>query len=75
MTYWSHHRARYFREVYGGGVVALASLGPARRVNCALHHYAARDSYRIAQPGDLLDALNRVLPGAERRLRRFGIHR
>jgi hypothetical protein len=75
MTYWSRHQVRYFREVYGGGVVALASLGSARRVNCALHHYAARNAFRIAQPGDLLDAFNRVLPGAERRLRRFGIHR
>src|SRR5205823_4224620 len=39
MTYWNQHQVRYFREVYGGGVVALASLGPARRVNCALRHY------------------------------------
>src|SRR5205807_7987562 len=29
MTYWNRHQIGYFREVYGGGVVALASLGPA----------------------------------------------
>jgi hypothetical protein len=75
MTYWGTRQVAYFREVYGGGVVALASLGSARRINCALHHYAVRNAFRIAQPGDLLDALNRVVPGAERRLRRFGIHR
>jgi hypothetical protein len=75
MTYWGTRQVAYLREVYGGGVVALSSLGSARRVNCALHHYAVRNAFRIAQPGDLLDALNRVVSGAERRLRRFGIHR
>jgi hypothetical protein len=66
---------RYFTDIYGGGVRALASLGPPRRVDCALRLYAARNAFRIAHPGDLLDALNRIIPGAERRLRRFGIHR
>jgi hypothetical protein len=61
--------------VYGGGVRALASLGPPRRVDCALRLYVARNAYRIAQPGDLLDALDRVFQGAEHRLRRFGISR
>lgn len=75
MTYWNEHEFGYFHDVYGGGVVALASLGPAAKVNCALRRYTARNAYRIAQPGDLLDALNRIIPGAERRLRRFGIHR
>lgn len=65
----------YFREIYGGGVQALASLGSAARVNCALKLYAARNAYRIAQPRDLLAALDRVIPGADRRLGRFGIHR
>jgi hypothetical protein len=73
--YFTHRPERYFTEVYGGGVRALASLGPPRRVDCALKLYVARNAYRIAQPGDLLDALNRVFPGAELRLRRFGIRR
>lgn len=75
MTFFAHNQAEYFREVYGGGVEALASLGPPRRIDCALRLYTARNAYAIAQPGDLLDALNRVIPGAEARLRRFGIHR
>jgi Peptidase family M1 domain len=75
VSFFDGDSQRYFREVYSGGVRALASLGPAARVDCALRLYAARNAYRIAQPGDLLDALNRVIPGAERRLRAFGIHR
>jgi hypothetical protein len=74
MSYWRSQRT-YFAQVYAGGVRALASLGSPRRVDCALKIYAARDAYRIAQPGDLLAVLDRFLPGAARRLRRFGIHR
>jgi hypothetical protein len=75
MSYWTGKERRYFTEVYGGGVLALRSLGPAARVDCALRAYAARNAYGIARPGDLLDALNAVIPGAEAKLRRFGIHR
>jgi aminopeptidase N len=75
MAYWNEHEIGYFHDVYGGGVVALASLGLASKVNCALRRYVARNTYGIAQPRDLLDALNVIIPGAERRLRRFGIHR
>jgi hypothetical protein len=75
IAYWNARRRRYFAEVYGGGVLALRSLGPAAHVDCALRLYVARNAYRIARPGDLLDALNAVFPGAEARLRRFGIHR
>jgi hypothetical protein len=75
MSYWTGKERRYFVEVYAGGVRALRSLGAAARVDCALRLYAARNAYRIAKPGDLLDALNAVFPGAEAKLRRFGIHR
>ena len=75
MTFWAGKGRRYYREVYSGGLTALLSLGSPSKVDCALKLYVARDAYRIAQPGDLLDALNRVIPGAERRLRAFGIHR
>jgi hypothetical protein len=75
MSYWDSHRRRYYFEVYGGGALALRSLGSAGRVDCALRLYVARNAYRIARPGDLLDALNAVIPGAEEKLRRFGIHR
>jgi hypothetical protein len=75
MSYWAGRQRRYFAEVYAGGVLALRSLGPTARIDCALRLYVARNAYRIARPGDLLDALNAVLPGAEAKLRRFGIHR
>jgi hypothetical protein len=75
VSFFGTSNARYFREVYGGGVAALSSLHANARVDCALNLYAARDAYKIAQPADLLDELDRVIPGAARRLRRFGIHR
>jgi hypothetical protein len=75
MSYWNAHRQEYYVQVYRGGVNALKSLGSPERVDCALRLYVARNAYRIAKPGDLLDALNAVLPGAEAKLRRFGIHR
>ena len=75
MGYWLGRQRQYFSEVYAGGALALRSLGPTRKVDCALRVYAARNAYRLASPANLLDALNAVFPGAERRLRRFGIHR
>jgi hypothetical protein len=75
MTYWTRFPRGYFWGVYEEGANALRSLGNAGRVDCALRAYAARQSYAIAQPGDLLDELNRVIPGAERRLRAWGIRR
>jgi hypothetical protein len=75
MSYWTGKARRYFTEVYAGGVLALRSLGPPALVDCALRTYVARNAYRIARPADLLDALNAVIPGAEAKLRRFGIHR
>jgi hypothetical protein len=73
VTFWKSQLS-YFRQVYAGGVRALASLGSPRRVDCALRIYAARDAYRIAAPQDLLDVLARFFPHGERKLRRFGIH-
>jgi hypothetical protein len=75
MSYWDRHGRWYFYGVYGEGVHALRSLGDDAAVDCALRRYVARRAYSIAQPGDLLDELNRFIPGAERRLRAWGIHR
>jgi hypothetical protein len=75
MSYWDKQGSLYYYGVYGGGVRALHSLGDDAGVDCALRRYVARRAYAIAQPGDLLDELNRVIPGAERRLRAWGIHR
>jgi hypothetical protein len=74
LAYWGLRVPLYFAAAYASGVVALASLGSADDVDCALRHYVARDAYAIARPGDLLDELERVLPGSATRLRRFGIH-
>lgn len=74
VSFFGRNTAEYFRQVYGGGVAALASLHAEAKVNCALKLYAARNAYTIAQPRDLLAELDRVIPGAAARLRRFGIH-
>jgi hypothetical protein len=74
MTYWDQHPRWYFYGVYAAGLKALQSLGDDDAVDCALRRYVARRAYSIAQPGDLLDELNRVIPAAERRLRVWGIH-
>jgi hypothetical protein len=75
MSYWDKQGHWYFYGVYGEGVRALHSLRRAAAVDCALRRYVARRAYSIAQPGDLLDELNRVIPGAERRLLLWGIRR
>jgi peptidase M1-like protein len=75
MTYWSRQDGWYFYGVYGEGAKALKSLGKPAAVDCALRAYVARRAYDIAQPGDLLDELNRLIPGAERRLAFWGIYR
>jgi hypothetical protein len=75
ITYWARFPRAYFWGVYEEGANALRSLGDNDAVDCALRHYVARRAYSVAQPGDLLDELNRFIPGAERRLRAWGIHR
>jgi Peptidase family M1 domain len=75
MSYWTRYPRAYFYAVYDEGANALRSLGDDDLVDCALRAYAARQAYSIAQPGDLLDELERVIPGAERRLHAWGIHR
>ena len=75
VNYWTRFPRAYFWGVYEEGANALRSLGDDTGVDCALRHYVARRAYSIAQPGDLLGELNRFIPGAERRLRAWGIHR
>jgi hypothetical protein len=74
MTFWKGKTQEYYREVYGGGPEALRSLHAPAKVDCALRFYVSRDAYRIAQPRDLLEELDRFIPDASMRLRRFGIH-
>jgi hypothetical protein len=75
LTYWNRVGGSYYYGVYGEGVRALRSLGNNAKVDCALRSYAARQAYGIARPADLLDELNAVIPGAEKRLRAWGIRR
>ena len=73
MSYWDKVSERdYFAGVYAQGVQALSSLGPPRKVDCALRIYAARNAYGIATPSDMLRALEVVFPDARRKLARFG---
>jgi hypothetical protein len=74
MTFWDHHPRQYEPGVYFRGVQALLSLGAPRLIDCALRAYVADHAFGIATPGDLLDELSRVFPGARDRLGRFGIH-
>jgi len=75
LTYWNRVGRSYYYGVYGEGVRALRSLGNNAKVDCALRSYAARHAYGIANPADLLDELNAVIPGAEKHLRAWGIRR
>ena len=75
LTYWNRVGGSYYYGVYGEGVRALQSLGNDAKVDCALRSYAAGQAYGIARPADLLDELNAVIPGAEKRLRAWGIRR
>jgi peptidase M1-like protein len=75
MTYWNRLGRGYYWGAYGEGVHALHSLGDDEKVDCALRSYAARRAYSIARQADLLDELNAVIPGAEQRLREWGIRR
>jgi hypothetical protein len=72
MTYWEG-RSSYYVGVYVQGVQALAALGPADRVDCALRHYVARRAFTIATPASFVDAIHGVFPAASGVLARYGI--
>ena len=57
---------------YNQGVQALASLGEPEDVDCALRLYALENAYEIADPADLLRALERFFPAARRQLEAYG---
>ncbi|MFP5375847.1 MAG: hypothetical protein ACLGIO_03565, partial [Acidimicrobiia bacterium] len=73
MTYWESRRSAYYRSVYVQGAQALAALGDAELVDCALRLYVARQAYRVARPGDLVDAVGAVFPDAAEVLARYGV--
>jgi hypothetical protein len=53
---------------------ALAALGDAAKVDCALRQFVVRNAYRTAVPRDLLAALEPFFPAAEQKLRARGAH-
>jgi hypothetical protein len=73
VSFWQQHPTDYFRGVYVQGPQALASLGDQASVDCALRRYVAANAYRIAQPRDLVAALEAELPGAAATLARYGV--
>jgi hypothetical protein len=75
MSFWSKYDFETFRVgVYVQTVQALASLGPAAKVDCALRLFVTRNAYRTAVPDDLLAALKPFFPNAERKLRARGAY-
>jgi hypothetical protein len=73
MSFWDRlGEQRYFLGTYLQSYRALLSLGPRSEVDCALRRYVRDQSYRVAQPQDLLLALQAFFPDAERRLQDFG---
>lgn len=73
MAFWEGRQDAYYRSVYVQPVHALAALGPPDLVDCALRLYVARMAYRIARPGDVVEALRAVFPDAPAKLAPFGI--
>jgi hypothetical protein len=75
MSFWDQFDTRrYFLGAYLQTYRALQSLGLRSQVDCALRLYVLRDSYRIAHPRDLLDALQAFFPDAKQNLEAYGAH-
>jgi hypothetical protein len=75
MSFWQSFDFETFRHgVYVQTVQALASLGSAAKVDCALRRFVVRNAYRTAVPRDLLAALVPFFPRAEGKLRARGAH-
>jgi hypothetical protein len=73
MSFWQSLDFETLRlGLYVQTVQALASLGAAERVDCALRRFVVRNAYRTAVPRDLLGAIQAFSPDAERKLRARG---
>ncbi|MDP1792732.1 MAG: M1 family aminopeptidase, partial [Acidimicrobiales bacterium] len=74
MTFWDQHSASYYRSVYVQTVQALAATGASiAAIDCALARYVAAHAYRVANPADLVRALETVAPNARDVLARYGV--
>lgn len=74
MTYWEGRQSIYYRSVYVQGAQAVAALGSADLVDCALRQLVARSAYRVVGNGEVIAALAVVAPDAADVLARYGIH-
>lgn len=75
MSFWSSFDFETMRVgLYVQTVQALASLGNATRVNCALRAFVTHNAYRTTVPRDLLTALQPFFPDAKRKLGTRGAH-
>jgi hypothetical protein len=75
MSYWQAFDFEAIRTgLYVQSVQALAELGNAAEVDCALRRFVVRNAYRTADPRDLLAALQADFPDAEEKLRARGAH-
>ena len=73
MTFWDARSSAYYAGVYVQGVQALAALGDAELVDCALRVLVAQNAHRIAGPADFVAAMGAVFPDAAASLAPFGI--
>jgi hypothetical protein len=73
MSFWDDYGISLFVDgVYTQGVQALGSLGDPEAVDCALRLYATENAYKIADPRDLLRALEVYIPDARKKLEVYG---
>jgi hypothetical protein len=73
MTFWESRQSAYYRSVYVQGAQAVAALGSADLVDCALRQLVARSAYRVVGNGEVIAALSVVAPDAAAVLGRYGI--
>jgi hypothetical protein len=73
MTYWESRQSAYYRSIYVQGAQAVAALGSADLVDCALRQLVARSAYRVVGNGEVIAALSVVAPDAGAVLARYGI--
>jgi aminopeptidase N len=73
MTYWADKRQIYSDGVYVQGAQALAALGDADLVDCALRVFVAVNAYRVARQPDLVKAASAVFPNAAPTLVAYGV--
>ena len=73
MTFWADKQQLYNTGVYTQGAQALAALGDAELVDCALRVFVALNAHRIARQADLVKAAGAVFPNAAATLAGFGV--